>query len=91
MANIEAKVIISKMEAKVKLAEEKAEGSVVARHLMTEVKIEYAGTPAKLDKVLYTLQAGHAVDVTFGSPQYSLDESQEAEEPAEEPVGAGSK
>jgi len=81
MAKIEVKVQISKMEAKVKLVEEKQEGEVIDRHLITEVKVEYAGTPAKLEKVLYTLQAGHTVDVTFGSPQYSLDEAEEAKEP----------
>jgi len=81
MAKVEAKVQTTKLEARVKLVEERVEGEVVDRHLMTEVKIEYEGTPAELDKVLYTLRAGHAVDVTFGSPQYSLDEPEEAKEP----------
>jgi len=82
MAKVEAKVQTTKLEARVKLVEERVEGEVVDRHLMTEVKIEYEGTPARLDKVLYALKAGHDVDVTFGSPQYSLDEPEEAKEPA---------
>lgn len=82
MAEIKAKVQTSKLEAKVKIVEERAEGEVVDRHLITEVKIEYEGTPALLDKVLYALRSGQQVDVTFGSPQYSLDEPEETKEPA---------
>ena len=82
MPKVEAKVQIEKMEAKVKLVEEKQEGEVIDRHLITEVKIEYEGTSAELDKVLYTLRAGHAVDVTFASPQQALDLPEEAKEPA---------
>ena len=82
MAVIEARVQTSKLEAKVKLVEEKEEGRVIDRHLITEVKLEYEGTPAQLDKVLYALRSGQQIDVIFGSPQFSLDESQEEKEPA---------
>jgi len=82
MAKVEAKVQIEKMEAKVKLVEEKQEGEVIDRHLITEVKVEYEGTPAELDKVLYNLRAGHAVDVTFSSPQLSLGIEEEEKEAA---------
>jgi hypothetical protein len=82
MSEVAAKVQIDKMEAKVKIVEEKEEGAVVDRHLITEVKLEYEGTPALLDKVLYTLRAGHTVDVTFGSPQLSLGLDEETKEPA---------
>lgn len=82
MSEVVAKVQIDKMEAKVKIVEEKAEGAVIDRHLITEVKFEYEGTPAKLDEILYTLRGGHAVDVRFGSPQQSLGLGEEAKEPA---------
>jgi len=81
MSEVAAKIQIDKMEAKVKIVEEKADGQVIDRHLITEVKFEYAGTPAKLDDILYTLRGGHAVDVTFSSPQQSLGLGEEAKEP----------
>jgi hypothetical protein len=87
MSEVRAKLRIDKMEAKVKIVEEKAEGAVVDRHLITEVKFEYEGTPAKLDEILYTLRGGHAVDVSFSSPQQSLGLGEEAKEPA----GVGSQ
>jgi len=80
---VEAKVQTEKLEAKVKVEEEKGEGGIVVdRHLITEVKLVYEGTPAKLDDVLYTLRAGHAVDVTFSSPQQALDLPEDTREPA---------
>ena len=90
MPKINTTVHIEKLEAKVKLVEEKMEGEVVDRHLMTEVKVEYEGTPAQLDKVLYALKSGHQVDVTFATPQLGLDEALEEKE-AKDPalVGAG--
>jgi len=72
MSEIRETVSIDKIEAKVKIVEEKEENEVVDRHLITEVKIQYEGTPAVLDKVLYTLQAGHSINVTFTSPQLDL-------------------
>ena len=74
MTKINTTVQIEKLEAKVKLVEEKQEGEVIDRHLITEVKVEYEGTPAQLDKVLYALKSGHWVDVTFATPQFELDE-----------------
>jgi len=56
---------------------------VIDRDIVTSVTLEYNGTPGKLDDVLHTLRAGHAVDVTFSSPQLSLGiEGQEAKEEA---------
>lgn len=72
MSQIKETVSIDKIEARVKIIEEKEENEVVDRHLVTEVKIQYEGTPAQLDKVLYAMQAGHSIDVTFTSPQLSL-------------------
>ena len=72
MSEVVAKVQIDKLEAKVKIVEEKEKGEVIDRQLVTSVTLEYQGTPAKLDDILYTLRAGHAVDVTFASPQLSL-------------------
>jgi putative NADH-flavin reductase len=83
MPKVEAKVQTTKLEAKVKIVEEKEKGEVIDRELVTTVTLEYDGTPAKLDDVLYTLRAGHAVDVTFSSPQMSLDLPQKSKEPAE--------
>lgn len=80
MADTRATVSTSKLEAKVKMVEEKVEGEVVDRHLMTSVTIEYEGTPARLETVLYALRAGHDVEVTFGSAQLSLDMPDQAEE-----------
>ena len=82
MAEVKTTVHVDKLEAKVKMVEEKQDGEVIDRHLITEVKIEYEGTPAKLDDVLYTLRAGHTVDVTFASPQYSLPTPEPEKEPA---------
>lgn len=82
MGQLNVKVKIDTLEAKVKIVEEKAEGAVIDRHLITEVKIQYEGTPAKLDDILYTLRGGHAVDVTFSSPQQSLGLGEETKEPA---------
>jgi hypothetical protein len=73
MSEVKVKVQIERLEAKVKIVDEKGDGGVVVdRHLITEVKLEYEGTPAKLEEVLYTLRAGHVIDVTFASPQLSL-------------------
>ena len=80
MSDTRATVKTSKLEAKVKMVEEKVEGEVVDRHLITSVTIEYEGTPARLDPVLVALRAGHDVDVTFGSAQLSLDVTEKAEE-----------
>lgn len=82
MSELNVKLRVDKLEAKVKMVEEKQDGQVIDRHLITEVKLEYEGTPAKLDEVLYTLRGGHQVDVTLGSPQLSLDASEESKEPA---------
>lgn len=73
MAEVNVKVQTTKLELKSKIVEEKGEGGmVVDRDIVTEVKVEYVGIPGKLDDVLHTLRAGHAVDVTFSSPQLSL-------------------
>ena len=80
MADTRATVKTNKLEATVKMVEEKVEGAVVDRHLITSVTIEYEGTPARLDTVLHALRAGHEVDVTFGSAQLSLDMTDKAEE-----------
>lgn len=86
MGQINTTFQIEKLEAKVKIVEEKEEGQVIDRHIITEVKVEYEGTPAQLDKVLYALKAGHRVDVTLATPQLGLDEK-----PNKEKVPAGSK
>ena len=83
MAEINTTVQIEKLEAKVKLVEEKEEGIVIDRHLITEVKVEFEGTPAQLDKVLYALKSGHRVDATFFTAQLGLEET-----PAKEPETA---
>lgn len=88
MSMIEVKVVIDKLEAKVKLVEEKEDGMVVDRHLVTTATIQYEGTPAKLDKVLWALKSGKSVDVTFFSPQTTMDFQSEKEKP--EPAMAGS-
>lgn len=72
MAEVKVTLQIDKMEAKVKIVEEKEEGAVVDRHLITTVTMEYEGTPAKIDDVLYALRAGHRVDAIITSPQLSL-------------------
>ena len=83
MAKLEVKVKTNKVETKSKIVEEKGEGGVVVdRDIVTEVKVEYVGVPGKLDDVMYTLRAGHEVNVTFSSPQQTLDLAEEAKEPA---------
>lgn len=83
MAKLEVKVKTNKLETKSKIVEEKGEGGVVVdRDIITEVKIEYVGVPGKLDDVMHTLRADHEVNVTFSSPQQSLDLPEESKEPA---------
>lgn len=82
MSEIKAKVIVDKLQATVKMVEEKEDGMVVARTLVTQATIQYEGTPAKLERVLWALQAGHTVDVTFTTPQLGLDLPEEEKEPA---------
>ena len=72
MPEIKVELPIEKLSAKVKMVEIKEEGEVVERKLITEATIQYEGTPAKLDKILWLLQAGRDVDVTFSSKQLSL-------------------
>ena len=72
MPGTEVKVVANKLEAKVKIVEVTEKGEVVDRNLVTEVKIQYNGTPSQLDKMLYALRAGHVIDVTFTCPQSSL-------------------
>lgn len=74
------KIAVDKLSAKVKMVEIKEEGEVVERRLITEAVIQYEGTPAKLDSVLWLLQGGHDVDITFSSPQLSLFEDEKSEE-----------
>jgi len=72
MAKVEVKVQTTKLEVKGKIVEDKEKGEVIDRDIVTSVTLEYIGVPGKLDDVLHTLRAGHAVDVTFSSPQLSL-------------------
>lgn len=72
MPKNEVKIVAEKLEAKVKLVEEKEDGQVVDRSLVTEVKLQYQGTPSRLDEILYSLRAGHNIDVTFTCPQFSM-------------------
>lgn len=80
MAEINTTFQIEKLEAKVKIVEEKQEGEVIDRHIITEVKVEYEGTPAQLDKVLYAMKGGHRVNMTLATPQFGLDETTEQKE-----------
>lgn len=85
MAEVKARVQTQKIETKSKIVEEKQEGEVIDRDIVTSVTIEYIGVPGKLDDVLHTLRAGHRIDVTFSSPQQSLEleESKEEKQPAQ--------
>lgn len=82
MAQVEVKVQTTKLEVKGRVVEETRKGEVIDRDIITSVTLEYNGTPGKLDDVLHTLRAGHAVDVTFSSPQQALDLPEEEKEPA---------
>ena len=82
MPEIKAKVNIDKLEAKVKLVEEKEDNMVVDRQLVTEAKIQYGGTPAKLEEILWALKAGHTITATFTCPQIGMDMPEEEQEPA---------
>ena len=72
MPEVSAKVQTTKMEVKSKIVEDKEKGEVIDRDIVTSVTVEFIGTPGKLDNVLHTLRAGHAVDVTFSRPQLSF-------------------
>ena len=80
---INVKVTLENLKATVKMTEEKDKnGDVVDRRLVTQATIEYEGTPAKLDKVLWALQAGQNVEVTFTCPQSAFDILAQGKEPA---------
>ena len=81
MSKVEVKVKTNKVELKSKIVEDKEKGEVIDRDIVTAVTVEYVGTPGKLDSVLHTLRAGHEVNVTFSSPQQSLDLPEEEEAP----------
>jgi len=81
MAKVEVKVQTEKLEVKSKIVEETKKGEVIDRDIVTSVTIEFVGPPGKMDDVMYTLRAGHHVDVTFTSPQQKLP-LEEAKEPA---------
>ena len=81
MAEIKTTVTIDKLEAKVKITEDKEDGVVSDRHLVTEAKIQFEGTPYQLEKVLWALRDGHTVDVTFSSPQLVFDTPGQDKEP----------
>lgn len=72
MSENKAEVTVESLEAKVKIVEEKEDGVVVDRHLVTEVKLQYEGTPALLEEILYTLKAGHTVKARFSAAQLPL-------------------
>ena len=82
MAEIKVNVVVDKIKATVEMVEEKEDGMVTDRHLVTKATIQYEGTPAKLEKVLWALQAGHTVNITFTTPQLGLDIPEEEKEPA---------
>lgn len=75
---------IQKLELKAKIVEEKEEGEIVDRRVVTAVKFEYDGTPLMLNQVLLALANGHRVSAAFHSPQsiMSMNENTEEKEPA---------
>lgn len=64
---------IDRVEAGVKLVEEKEDGEVVDRILVTVVKLQFNGTPAIIDDILWALKAGQPISVAFFSSQLKLD------------------
>jgi len=86
MPEIKTKVVIDKLKAAVKIVEEREGGEVVDHHLVTKVTIQYEGTPAKLEKVLWALRSGHTVDVTFSTPQLGLGMPDKESDEEKEPV-----
>jgi len=82
------KLPVDKLSAKVKMIEIKEEGAVVERRLITEATIQYEGTPAKLDYILWLLQGGQSVEVTFSSPQFSMEIKEAREIESKEPAMA---
>ena len=73
MAEIKVKIqSIQNLETKSKVVEEKEEGEVIDRHLITTVKFEGEFDPRIMASVLYALAGGQSVDVFFSSPQFEL-------------------
>lgn len=60
---------IEKMEVKAKIVEDREEGQVVDKRVVTAVKFEFDGTPMMLNQVLLALANDHEVAVCFQSPQ----------------------
>ena len=70
MSEIKAKIVVDKLEAKVKMVEEKEDGMVMDRHLINRSKDSVRRhTGPRLERILWALQAGHTVSVTFDTPQ----------------------
>ena len=53
---------IENLEIKTKIVEEKAEGVVVRKRLITNIKLDAETTPGKFDPVLKALKAGYRVN-----------------------------
>jgi hypothetical protein len=74
---------IDKLELKAKVMEEKENGQVVDRHVVTSVKFEYEGTPLLMNQVLMAIASEHEVNVTFSSPQSIMSIEQDVEDMVE--------
>lgn len=63
---------IEKLECKSKIVEEKEDGMVVDRELITEVKFQAEFGPEKMRDVMWALRSGKSVSVIFSCPQLEL-------------------
>jgi len=63
---------VDALETSTKLVEEKEEGEVVDRHLVTTIKLRYTGSPSQIEKVLWALKAGQPITACFYSSQLTF-------------------
>lgn len=87
MPEIKAKITdIMGLETRAKIVDDKADGTVVDRHLITAIKFEAECRPDVMAKILWALKSGQQVSATFTTPQLDLGIGEEKVE--EEPVEA---
>jgi hypothetical protein len=65
---IETKLKVTKLQAAVKVVEDDS-----GRRLVTDVKFDYEGTPARLDDIFQAMKNGHPVDIVISSPQTKME------------------
>ena len=75
---------IRAVETKSKIVENRADGMVTDRRLVTAIKFEAECRPDAMSKILWALKSGQKVSAIFVTPQLELgiEETEKEKEPA---------